>query len=76
MIGLVVFGLVVLCLVWLCLAWLCCVWFGLVVFGLVCLGLLDIHFRDSPNSLNGLGIPGNIWFRKFVVTYTYILSWI
>ena len=31
------------------------------------LDLLDIHFRDSPDSLNGLGIPGNIWFRRFVV---------
>ena len=29
-----------------------------------------MHFRDSPDSLNGLGIPGNIWFRRFTVTYT------
>ena len=28
-----------------------------------------MHFRDSPDSLNGLGIPGNIWFRRFAVTY-------
>ena len=34
------------------------------------LDLLDIHFRDSPDSLNGLGIPGNIWLRRFTVTYT------
>ena len=27
------------------------------------LDLLDTHFRDSPDSLHGLGIPGNIWFR-------------
>ena len=33
--------------------------------------LLDINFRDSPDSLNGLGIPGNIWFRRFAVTYTH-----
>ena len=26
-----------------------------------------MHFRDS---LNGLGIPGNIWFRRLAVTYT------
>ena len=34
-----------------------------------------MHFRDSPDSLSGLGIPGNIWFRRFAVTYiyTYIL---
>ena len=25
-----------------------------------------MHFRDS---LNGLGIPGNIWFHRFTVTY-------
>ena len=24
------------------------------------LNLLDIKFKDSPDSLNGLGIPGNI----------------
>ena len=28
-----------------------------------------MHFRDSPDSLNGLGIPGNIWFSRFAVTY-------
>ena len=28
-----------------------------------------MHFRDSPDSLNGLRIPGNIWFRRFAVTY-------
>ena len=32
----------------------------------------DIHFRDSPDSLNGLGISGNNWFRRFAVTYIYI----
>ena len=31
-----------------------------------------MHFRDSPDSLNGLRIPGNIWFRRFAVTYTSI----
>ena len=31
-----------------------------------------MHFRDSPDSLNGLGIPWNIWSRKFAVTYIYI----
>ena len=30
-----------------------------------------MHFRDSPDSLNGLGIPGNNWFRRFAVTCTY-----
>ena len=29
----------------------------------------DIHFWDSPDSLNGLGIPGNNWIRRFAVTY-------
>ena len=28
-----------------------------------------MHFRDSPDSLNWLEIPGNIWFRSFAVTY-------
>ena len=26
---------------------------------------------DSLDSLNGLGIPWNIWFCRFAVTYTY-----
>ena len=30
-----------------------------------------MHFRDSPDSLNGLGISGNIWFCRFAVTYIY-----
>ena len=38
------------------------------------LDLLDIYFRDSPDSLNGLGNPGNIWFRRFAVTYTSCLK--
>ena len=29
-----------------------------------------MHFRDSPDSLSGFGIPGNIWFRRFAVAYT------
>ena len=29
-----------------------------------------MHFRDSPDFLNGLGIPGNNWFHRFTVTYT------
>ena len=29
-----------------------------------------MHFKDSPDSVNGLGIPGNIWFRRFAVTHT------
>ena len=33
-----------------------------------------MHFRDSPDSLNRLGIPGNNWFRRFTVTYTRIYS--
>ena len=37
---------------------------------MVKLDLLDIYFRNSPDSLNGLGIPGNIWFRRFAVTHT------
>ena len=28
-----------------------------------------MHFRDSPDALNGLGIPGNNWFHRFTVTY-------
>ena len=28
-----------------------------------------MHFRDSPESLNVLGIPGNNWFRRYTVTY-------
>ena len=28
-----------------------------------------MHFRDSPDSLNGLEIPGNNWFCRFAVTY-------
>ena len=28
-----------------------------------------MHYRDSPYSLNRLGIPGIIWFRRFAVTY-------
>ena len=28
-----------------------------------------MHFRDSPDSLSGLGIPRNIWFHRFAVTY-------
>ena len=31
-----------------------------------------MHFRDSPNSENGLGIPGNNRFRRFAVSYIYI----
>ena len=31
-----------------------------------------MHFRDSPDFLNGLRIPGNNWFRRFAVTYIYI----
>ena len=31
---------------------------------------ISMHFSDSPNFLNGLGIPRNIWFRNFAVTYT------
>ena len=31
-----------------------------------------MHFRDSPDSQNGLGIPGNIWFPRFAVIYTRI----
>ena len=31
-----------------------------------------MHFRDSPNSLSGLGIPGNIWFHRFAATYIHI----
>ena len=36
-----------------------------------------MHFRDSPDSLNELWIPGNILFRRFAVTYIYnrISSW-
>ena len=30
-----------------------------------------MNFRDSPDSLNGLGIPGNIWFQRFAVTYMH-----
>ena len=30
--------------------------------------LIDIHFRDSPDSLSRLGIPGNYWFHRFAVT--------
>ena len=30
-----------------------------------------MHLGDSPYSLNGLGIPGNIWFRRFAVTYIH-----
>ena len=33
-----------------------------------------MHFRDSPDSLNGLEIPGNIWFRRFAVTYIDFLN--
>ena len=33
-----------------------------------------MHFRDCPNSLNGLGIPGNIWFRRYAVTYTVLYT--
>ena len=29
-----------------------------------------MHFRDSPDSLSWLGIPGNNWFRRFTVAYT------
>ena len=36
---------------------------------MVRLDLLDIHFRDS---LSGLGIPGNIWFGRFAVTYILV----
>ena len=32
-----------------------------------------MNFRDSPDSLNGLGIPGNNWFRRFTITYIYII---
>ena len=31
---------------------------------------ISTHFGDSPDSLNGLGIPGNIWFRGFAATFT------
>ena len=31
-----------------------------------------MYFRDS---LNGLGIPGNIWFHRFAVTYVLQLHW-
>ena len=33
-----------------------------------------MHFRDSPNSLSGLWVPGNIWFHRFTITYIYIYS--
>ena len=29
-----------------------------------------MHFRDTPDSLSGLEIPGNIWFRRFAVSHT------
>ena len=29
-----------------------------------------MHFRDSPDSLNGLRIPENIWLGRFAVKYT------
>ena len=32
---------------------------------------ISMHFRNSLDSLNGLGIPGNIWFRRFAATYIY-----
>ena len=28
-------------------------------------------YRDSPDSLNGLGIPENNWFHRFAVTYIH-----
>ena len=28
-----------------------------------------MHFRDSPDSVSGLGIPGNLWFCRFAITY-------
>ena len=31
-----------------------------------------MYFRDSPDTLNGLEIPGNIRFRRFAVKYTQI----
>ena len=31
-----------------------------------------MHFRDSPDSLSGLGIPWTIWLNTFAVIYIYI----
>ena len=42
--------------------------------GSVRLDLLDFHFKDFPDYLNGLRIPGNIWFRRFAVTYACICT--
>ena len=33
-----------------------------------------MHLRDFPNFLNGLGIPWNIWFRRFTVTYIRLIT--
>ena len=35
-----------------------------------------MNFRDSPDPLNGLGIPGNIWFCRFAATYIPIYPYI
>ena len=33
-----------------------------------------MYFGDSPDSLSGLGIPGNIWLCRFAVSAAFAVG--
>ena len=33
-----------------------------------------MDFKVSPDSLNGLGISGNNWFRRFTLIYIHVAT--